>query len=165
VSDNPWITIDQSSKNTTYASLSGIIITGLPSAGKSVFNIETSYVQLQCSNGQEFLPQNNSNSGGLTTDYSYVFSEGLQYHNATDPFTAPVYEYSSAYNQTSSFFLDTSYPRVMDLGTSTSLNLLYGSQWNGDYPDDMLLINCTFGTARAKAAVSCEGPFCTVLSM
>lgn len=56
MSDNPWITVDQSSKNTTYASLSGIIIIGFPSAGKSVFNIETSYIQLQCSNGQEFLP-------------------------------------------------------------------------------------------------------------
>lgn len=155
---NPWIAINQSGSKPVYASLSGLNINGLPELGESAFSIETSYMQLKCGDGI-FYPKNDTDNDG---PYAYVFPDGLQWNNASSPFVVPNSYYGA--NGTSSLFVDTSYPRVPSENNTVPLNLLYGSQLD-QRTSYMTLYNCTVGTARVEAAISCQGASCKVVNM
>jgi hypothetical protein len=159
ISGNPWIDIDQTSSSLVYSSLSGLNVNGLPKRGEALFTIETSYMQLTCGDGKVFYEGNGTGNDSL---YTYVFPDGLQWHNATYPFTAPVLGYDVS--ETSSFFMDMSYARVFSVTETDPLNLLYGSQLDQNTLS-MTLYNCTVGTARVEAGISCNGESCTVNRM
>lgn len=154
MSGNPWIDINHSSDNPLYSSLSGLNINGLPRSGESLFSIETSYMQLRCGDGTVY-PRD-----GRNDDYAYVFPDGLISHNANMPFIGP--SYFSPTNQSISLFVDTSSKHhAMSQNNTAPLNLLYGSELE-QRTDSMTLYNCTVGTARVEAAISCQGGSCKV---
>ncbi|KAF7505292.1 hypothetical protein GJ744_001079 [Endocarpon pusillum] len=153
---NPWIGINYSGSNRHYSSLSGLNINGLPQSGESLFSVETSYMQLRCDDGTVYPSSTESR------DYAYVFPNGLLYHNASNPFIGM--PYSTDNNQSIRLFVDTSYERVWSKDDTVPLNLLYGSQ-PYLFNNSMILHNCTVGTARVEAAISCQGESCKVVRM
>jgi hypothetical protein len=50
---NPWISVNHTD-NVTYSSLIGYMLAGVPSGGKSNFSMESSYLNMACSDGVKF---------------------------------------------------------------------------------------------------------------
>jgi hypothetical protein len=149
--DNAWINID-STQNLTYASLTGIMIAGLPKEGTANFTFESSYLDLSCSDGRDvsFDSLNKTLDGKLTL------------HNTSDLFfgSVPTYYEVEAPN---SIFIDTStnFSKIMDYQEYP--DLLYGSNQGGG--DGVWLYNCSIGTTRVEAHATCNGALCVVDSM
>lgn len=136
-SSNPWVTVNHT-PNTTYASLTGLMIAGLPSEGTSNFTLETQYLDLACSDGSQ-VPEDALNA---------TLEGKIIYHNASNFFAS------------NSFFTDTN-TKDTDLATYKEYpNLVYGS--NNDYQGNAWLFNCTIGTTRVEANVMCNADLCFV---
>ena len=119
VDGNSWISID-STDNLTYASLTSIMIAGLPTTGTANFSFESSYLELTCSNGRD-----------VSTDALNKTLDGkITMHNSSSLFYGPVPTYDGVAGP-NSVFIDTitNYSRIMEYHDYP--NLLYGSNQGG----------------------------------
>jgi hypothetical protein len=145
-SSNPWITINYT-PNTTYASLTGLMIAGLPSEGISNFTLETQYLDLVCSDGSQ-VPQDTLNA---------TLEGKITYHNSSNLFTDLAV--AAVPGLSNSFFIDTN-TKNTDLVTYKEYpNLVYGSN---TFDNDTWLFNCTIGTTRVEASIMCNADLCFV---
>lgn len=137
------------------------MILQLPVADTSNFTLESSYLDLSCTNSTR-IGQDPPSS------FQQAFKSGLRFHNASWPFYPNGTRYE---NFTSSFFMDTDPGSSLISIQSTSendyistpLNLLYGS--NLGVNEFMDLVNCSVGTARVESDIICHGSSCTVSRM
>lgn len=156
---NPWISVNQTTQK-AWSSLTGLMILQLPVADTSNFTLESSYLDLSCTNSTR-IRQN-------YLSFQQAFKSGLRFHNASRPFYPNGTRYE---NFTSSFFMDTDPGSSLISIQSTSendyistpLNLLYGSNLGGY--EFMDLFNCSVGTARVESDIICHGSSCTVSRM
>lgn len=143
---NPWITINYT-PNTTYASLTGLMIAGLPSEGTSNFTLETQYLDLVCSDGTQ-VPEGTLNA---------TLEGKITYHNSSNLFTDLAA--AAVPGLSNSFFIDTN-TNDTDLVTYKEYpNLVYGSN---NFDGDIWLFNCTIGTTRVEANIMCNADLCFV---
>jgi hypothetical protein len=145
---NSWISID-STDNLTYASLTGIMIAGLPTTGTANFSFESSYLDLTCSNGRD-----------VSTDALNKTLDGkITMHNSSSLFYGPVPTYDGVAGP-NSVFIDTitNYSRIMEYHDYP--NLLYGSNQGGG--SGVWLYNCSIGTTRVEAHATCDDALCAV---
>lgn len=157
---NPWISVNQTTQK-AWSSLTGLMILQLPVADTSNFTLESSYLDLSCTNSTR-IGQDPPSS------FQQAFKSGLRFHNASWPFYLNGTRYK---NFTSSFFMDTDPGSSLISIQSTSgndyistpLNLLYGS--NLGVNEFMDLFNCSVGTARVESDIICHGSSCTVSRM
>lgn len=155
--ENPWIIFEQTT-DSVWSSLSGLMIQGLPADGISRLEVESSYIDLECSDSVQF------NSFLPGEDFRYVFEEtGLRFHNASYPFTAPAVGHGSNNVLRSNFFVDSTSPQAWwNSKPHTPLNIVYGSTFGANIVD---LFNCSLGIARVESTISCAGSLCAVQRM
>jgi hypothetical protein len=124
---NPWVAIDHS-QGVAYASLTGLMIAGLPSEGLSNFTLDTQYLDLACSDETQ-----------VQADALNATLDGrITYHNSSDLFLGPVPTYETT--SPNSFFVDTN-TKTSDLLTYKAYpNLVYGSNNGGG--QGIWLYNC-----------------------
>lgn len=155
---NPWMSVNQTSQK-TWSSLTGLMIQQLPVADTSNFTLESSYLDLSCTNSTRIY----------LSSFQNPFESALRFHNPSSPFYPNGTRYE---NFTSSFFMDTDpgSPLISIESTSendyisTPLNLLYGSSL-GVNITVFDLFNCSVGTARVESDIICHGSSCTVSRM
>ena len=149
---NPWINVN-STRSLNYASLSGIMVAGLPTEGTTKFTFESSYLDLNCSDGRDVRTDllNKTLAGKLTfhTNTSELFLGAV-----------PTYDGVQAPN---SIFIDTITNASKIRDYQEYPNLLYGSNEGGG--DGVWLYNCSIGTTRVEAHATCNGALCVVDSM
>lgn len=157
---NPWISVNQTTQK-AWSSLTGLMIQQLPVADSSNFTLESTYLDLSCTNSTR-IGQDPPSS------YQQAFKSGLKFHNASWPFYPPDTLYG---NYTSSFFMDTDpgsplfslQPTSENEYIDTPLNLLYGS--NLGVNEFMDLFNCSVGAARVESDITCHGSSCAANRM
>ena len=162
---NPWIVINQTA-DTVWSSLSGLMIQGLPATGVTTFTLESSYVDLTCSDSTVF-------NASLNGSYSEVLKEGLLSHNTNWPFSAPSVGDHTDLNATSSFFMDSStsaswWGPKEQAELKTPLNLLYASNLADGIDGNqnaLELFNCSLGVARVESDLTCHGTSCAANRM
>ena len=157
---NPWIPIENP-QNVTWSSLSGLNLAGLSTNGSTDFTIESSYLDLACS---DVVLYNGTNSTSQNGEYNYTYAlDGrILFHNTTFPFVGPT-DYDATAQ--SSSFMDTN---TINNGPDhysgqPPLNLVYG--YTQDLGANMDLFNCTILTARVESGITCLGKACAVKRM
>lgn len=156
---NPWISAIQT-PHKAWSSFTGLMIQQLPVAGISTFTLESTYLDLSCTNSTHI-------NEDPPFSYQQAFKSGLEFHNASWPFNSPPGSHYE--NFTSSFFMDTSSHNFSlesapeDEYINTPLNLLYASNLGINRFLD--LFNCSVGTARVESDITCDGGSCAANRM
>ena len=153
--ENPWISLDQTSHK-AWSSLTGLMIQHLPVAGISTFTLESTYIDLSCTNSNRI-------NEDQPVAYQQTFKSRLKFHNASRPFESPHSAYHA--NMNSSFFMDTDSVEFSpeDDYINTPLNLLYASNLGINRFLD--LFNRSVGTARVESEITCHGSSCATNRM
>ncbi|KAL8918636.1 MAG: hypothetical protein Q9172_005329 [Xanthocarpia lactea] len=158
-SNNPWVPIANGS-SMTWASLSGLMIQGLNASGNSTFIIQTSYIDVTCSDPMQTKARNEDGDINFT---DMLKSVGLAVHinDASSPFSRGNPDGSNP-----SLFLDTnsnSFTRF-----DAPQNLFYASRValvTGP-PDSQLsgieVYNCSYTTPKIEGNVTCVGQDCAI---
>lgn len=81
------------------------MIQQLPATGISTFTLESTYVDISCTN-RTHIDVNYPSLETMKESYIPFFNSKLQFHNANSPFTAPVRGRRN--NETSSLFINSS---------------------------------------------------------
>ena len=168
---NPWVPIEEKSDR-TWVSLSGLMLKDIPIHGVSSFVLESSYIDIACSDVIQ-IPYINTTKSRREIDWRASF-EAAQVHlngnNMTDPFQrGPDIHYWS------SFFIDTTSEAYTTY--ETPQNIMYGSVARtfpssgdalssyGNGNTSLELYNCSFTSPRIEANVTCDGRSCKVTHM
>ncbi len=147
--DDSWLVVNQNQSH-TYSSLTGLMIAGLPSVGSSNFTIQSSYLDLSCSNGTDV--------NGSTESLNATLDGRLTVHNASNLFFGPVPTYDV--DGPNSFFIDSNNPSEV-ANPKTVPNLVYGALDEEASPT-VWLYNCTIATTRVESNIICDGKLCFV---
>ncbi|RDW68842.1 uncharacterized protein DSM5745_08602 [Aspergillus mulundensis] len=145
---NPWRAVPSDSTLTSYSSLLGLVLQGVPPHGNVEFPVESSYFDLDC----YFIANNLT----WTEVLERMGSPLLLYHNASRLFGDGT-NYSN-------FFVDTSFNLTTLANTQSQINLFYVSQ---EYPPGGYagLFNCTISTVPVESWVICQSADCAVSRM
>ncbi|KAL4881170.1 hypothetical protein BJY04DRAFT_218349 [Aspergillus karnatakaensis] len=150
---HPWRVVPSDNISTTYSSLLGLILQGIPSHANAEFPIESSYFDFDC----YFMGDNLTKSEAMQR----MGEPLLFHHNASDLFgydlqSSPDIPYSN-------LFIDTSFNLTTLEDTDSQINLFYGSR---DYPGwNVALFNCTLSTIPVESWVICQNAECAVSRM
>jgi hypothetical protein len=155
---NPWVPVDANTSHAYYASLTGVMLSGVPDKGNSHFNIETSYMQVQCPD-----LKNISTFGNMSSN----FPRGLSIHDAGWPFSGTPYGLNQGGPFSTREFFDGD---VFDPGRfDPKLGRFVGGQYNILYgvlnEQGMVLFNCTIRVRNVEAGVKCQGTSCLIDKM
>ena len=148
--DNPWINVNQTA-HPVWSSLTGIMIQELPTRGNSTFTLESSYIDLQCSNS---VLIESDDPDSMSSSYKNYFKNELQCHNGSWPFESRSPGIPG--NNTSSFFMDLDSPQI---GFGPPPRLLYASKYFS-VNSSTDLFTCTMGLAQVESEVTCHGQSC-----
>lgn len=159
-SDNPWISTANGSRM-TWASLSGLMIQGINASGNSTFIIQTSYIDVTCSDAMQTKPGNDS----YDSDFADMLkSVGLAVHvnNASSLFSD---DWQNG-GRSSSVILDTN-SNDFTLFDAPQ-NLFYASRAafltdaTDSQPPGLDVYNCSYATPKIEGNVTCVGQDCAI---
>ena len=149
-SNNPWVPIANGS-TMTWASLSGLMIQGLNASGNSTFIIQTSYIDVTCSD-----PIQTDGDSNFT---DMLKSVGLAVHinNASSPFTRDGGSFSLFLDTNSNSFTRFDAPQ----------NLFYASKaailtHESNTKPGIEVYNCSYTTPKIEGNVTCVGQDCAI---
>ncbi len=160
-SKNPWVSIANGS-SMTWASLSGLMIQGLKASGNSTFTIQTSYIDVACSDPMQTEARNEDGEIGFSA-IDMLKSVGLAVHinNASDPFfnrdkvgSAPTIFFDTNSN---SF---TSFDAPQNLFVASRMAFLTG-RTESQIPG-IEVYNCSYTTPKIQGNVTCVGADCAI---
>ncbi|KAF9882740.1 hypothetical protein FE257_005331 [Aspergillus nanangensis] len=151
---NAWRGCNQGN-TTTYSSLIGLGLQGIPPDSDAEFPVESSYFDLDC----QTVALNISEGAAFDK-----MGGGVLHHNATNLFhtyanipNAPALAYSN-------LFIDTTYN--FSSPAQSHVNLFYGSRNNIPPPYSRTsLFNCTISTIHVESWISCKNASCAVARM
>lgn len=156
-SSNPWRHVDHS-KATSYSSLVGLVLMGIPSEQNCEFSAESSYFDLDC----KLIGHH------MSDDDIYATMGTPLYHNVTNLFYGQAQFAVGRLAARTSFFIDTSY-NFSDADRTSShshANMWYGSRDTSVEDNGSLssatLFNCTISTIRVESRVTCQKGSCAV---
>ncbi|RDW65897.1 uncharacterized protein DSM5745_09636 [Aspergillus mulundensis] len=152
--DNDSWRVPSNDTQTSYTSLVGHVLQGVPPDNSTDFPIESSYFDFDC----RLMATNLSN----TEAYTAMGGASLLHHNASNLFNDTV-DGRVAY---SNFFIDTNYNVKVRPRPQSSFSIFYGSRdkagADSDGPPTVTLFNCTMLYIRLEARVACENASCAV---
>ncbi|RMZ89648.1 hypothetical protein DV736_g3123, partial [Chaetothyriales sp. CBS 134916] len=156
---NPWLEVPDVI-NTSYSSLTGIIVANLPSGHNSNFSIQTSYFHLDCTDPRFFNIDYSANITANPDQYYSGFLDWLGNIYFTPNKTNNVFGFTANQSSTgafefSSFMIDTNWNYLKGNPLQAPINLIYASQ--GASAPDIAAFNCTLGTTRVEANLLCSG--------
>ena len=158
---NPWVPVDANTSDTYYAALTGVMLSGVPDMGNSHFNIETSYMQVQCPDAKFINPE-------AVGGFSSSFPHGLSCHDVNGPFSGMPYGLNQGGPFSRRDFFDGD---VFHRGRfDPKLGHFVGGQYNILYgllneQTAMVLFNCTVRVRYVEAGVRCAGSSCLIDKM
>lgn len=156
-SNNPWIPIANGT-SMTWASLSGLMLQGLNASGNSTFIIQTSYIDVTCSDPM----QTKGSSEGSDINFSDMLkSVGLAVHinDASSLFTTGELDGSNP-----SLLLDTNSKPFTRFDAPQ--NLFYASRvalvTGNSTLSGIEVYNCSYTTPKIEGNVTCVGQDCAI---
>lgn len=155
-SSDSWMPVEKIA-NKTWISLNGLMVQGFPTSGRSNFTIETSYIEVTCTNIIHL--QYNSNNSIIPKDTFKSAGFDLTLVNASQPFGP------SVDHVLGSSFLDTSSVYTTSRALGTPANLLYvsnaGIGQRYKIPSTLYTYNCTVTNRKAEAKIDYTDGSCT----
>ncbi|KAI4283305.1 MAG: hypothetical protein L6R38_002251 [Xanthoria sp. 2 TBL-2021] len=150
-SNNPWVPIANGS-TMTWASLSGLMIQGLNASGNSTFIIQTSYIDVTCSNPMQ--------TDGDINFTDMLKSVGLAVHinNASSPFTRDGGSFSLFLDTNSNSF--TRFDAPQNLFYASRVALMTGT--SDSNLSGIEVYNCSYTTPKIEGNVTCVGQDCAI---
>lgn len=138
-----WVDIKANASNDTiYSSLIGVPITSLPDTGNASFQLETSYMVLECSS----MTSNNNSSGppgwSNSSDRSIGSRPEVLYYPLDD---------------------DRNYPS--NWSTQKPRELMFVLVYNGLESGHIYRINCTLSSTYLETGVHCDGGTCEAVKL
>ena len=156
-SGDSWMPVDKI-VDKMWMSLNGLMVQGLPANGRSNFTIETSYIEVVCTNVIHL--QYNSNSSTIPKGVFESAGFSLTLENASQPFGP------SEDHVVTSSFLDTSSADEGSVALGTPTNLLFvsnaGIAQQYRVPSTLYIYNCTVTNRKVEAKIDCTGDSCAV---
>ena len=157
---NLWITINLT-VHPVWSSLTGLMIQQLPTADNSTFTLESSYIDLACSNNTRIKADSpNKTYHPPPGSFKTYFKTGLRYHNTSSPYTS--FALNLPRNGSSSFFMDSSYPVYPHFKRPPNLLCASNLGFQDGYEEYLNLFNCTVAIARVESEIICHGGHCAV---
>ena len=160
---NAWTATNITTRPTTWSSLSGLMVKGLPKDGNSTFVLESSYIDFSCLGDApvDETGLNDLNNSLPTTGKLPDFeTPGLGINGGRPEMTSSVLVILSPIHNTSDF-------EPID----TPVNVLYvsrSSEIEKSNPDPSIkfdVFNCSLAPTMVESNVTCLGSLCAVTSM
>ncbi|KAL9595986.1 MAG: hypothetical protein Q9219_006109 [cf. Caloplaca sp. 3 TL-2023] len=155
-SENPWVPITNSS-SMTWASLSGLMMQGLNASGNSTFIVQTSYIDVICSD----VVRTSGSADDDTTFVDMLKSIRLTVHINDE---SSLFSSGTEDGDSGSLFLDTNseaftrFDAPQNLFYASRVALVTGSSMS----TGVEVYNCSYTTPKIEGNVTCVGQDCAI---